>query len=155
MVIDLHLEIDATSQAELEDLLAHDRSVNIVLEHAGWSTYGGATATVLSGLMAANSNLYLALKKCQHDSVESLDACYLDRDHSVKSEWVTLLTTYAGRIMIGSDAKYWQDGGATAVSDTMSSEMRPDLLTLMSYFLGTATRNAIQGGTARRLFLLP
>ncbi len=153
MVIDLHLEMTATTKTELEELLARNRSVNIILEHAGWSTYGTATAAILDSLMSAFSNLYLALKHCQHALPAGINACYLDSTGTMRPEWATLLSTYADRIMIGTDAKYWSD--ATPVATTMSDEFRPDLQAVMNYFRGTATKAAIAGGTARTLFRLP
>jgi len=117
-VIDLHVELDATTVTELNDLLAHNRSAKFLLEHAGWSPNGYASASVIESLLAANTNLYIALKKC-HSSGGA--ACYIDSSGGqLSSDWRTLLTnaSYATRFMIGGDAKFWSD------SSTVTSEMR-------------------------------
>ena len=155
MVIDLHVEMTADTKTELEELLRHNRSVNIVLEHAGWSTYGTATAAILSHMMAAHSNLYLALKRCSHATPAGMNACYVDSTPSMVAEWVTLITTYADRIMIGTDAKYWV--GITQVETTMTNEFGRELQAVVDHFDASdpAVSTSIQSGTARALFGLP
>lgn len=117
-VIDLHVELDATTVTELNDLLAHNRAAKVLLEHVGWSPNGYATASVIEALLAANTNLYIALKKC-HTSAGS--ACYLDSTGlQLATDWRNLLTNpaYSTRFMIGGDAKFWND------STTVASELR-------------------------------
>lgn len=116
MAIDVHMEATSEKLAELQTLLGHNRNTKIIWEHAGWSNTGEATADVLLALVAGNPNLYLGIKLRTPDSAE-MDATYpFDESGSLTAAWQELLEGYADRIMIGTDAKYWQTSGGTTVT---------------------------------------
>lgn len=164
MTIDLHAELDSTTAAELDNLLLYNENTNIVLEHVGWSTNNEDQLSLLEPLMATYGNLYLALRKCNY--TEGVDTCYIEgysgSSPSVKSDWLSFINTYSDRIMIGSDAKFWQDSGVTA-QQTLNKEYRDKdpsdhlgSLNLLIQTLGvtsTAAQN-IMGNTADNLYHL-
>lgn len=109
--IDLHMEATEGSIAQLENLLANDRDAKIIWDHAGWTNTGLATVERLSALMAAHANLYLSLKLRESDNEEMEAGAPLDPEGALKTEWSEFIATYADRIMLGTDVKYWQEQG--------------------------------------------
>ena len=107
LVLDIHLEATSETLVQFLDLLKHNRNTKIIWEHAGWSNTGIATAELLSQMMGENSNLYLAIKLRKPKTPELKAAYPLNDEGTIRSEWLNLLTTYADRIMIGTDIKYW------------------------------------------------
>jgi hypothetical protein len=144
MVLDIHMEATVTTLSEFANLLAHNTNTKIIWDHAGWCNTGQATATVISGLMAAHPNLYVSLKMRQNNTVCSPT----DSNGILKSDWQTLLTTYADRIMVGTDAKYWFD--SSTISDQLSGSYT--LLDNMLKQLPGDTAQKIRTGTAKALF---
>ncbi len=147
MVLDVHMEATADTLPEFEALLDHNTSAKIIWDHAGWSNTTNtcqATATVISGLMAAHSNLYISLKMRGYNNTCSPT----DSSGNIKGDWYTLITTYADRIMVGTDAKYWFD--STSISDQLSGSYASldTLLNQLSY----DTAQKIRNGTAKALF---
>ncbi len=70
-------------------------------------------------------------------------------DGTIKSEWLTLLTTYADRIMVGTDAKYWSSSSVSVQDDFDSSYSS---LNAMLEQLPSETAVKIRETTARTLF---
>jgi hypothetical protein len=60
-----------------------------------------------------------------------------------------LLTTYADRIMVGTDAKYWQTPGITLAEELAGAYT---LLDNMLKLLPADAAQKIRSGTARTLF---
>ena len=138
------MEATVTTLSEFANLLAHNSNAKIIWGHAGWCNTGQATATVISGLMAAHPNLYVSLKMRQNNT----DCSPTDSNGILKSDWQTLLTTYADRIMVGTDAKYWFD--SSTISDQLSGSYT--LLDNMLKQLPGDTAQKIRTGTAKALF---
>jgi hypothetical protein len=148
MVLDIHMEATDTTLTQFANLLNHNTNTKIIWDHAGWSNSGGATASVISGLMAAHPNLYLSLKMRGYNSGTDPNCSPVDSSGNLKSEWQTLLTNYADRIMVGNDSKYWSD--STAIADELSSSY--NRLNNMLQKLSAATQLKIRNETAKRLF---
>jgi predicted TIM-barrel fold metal-dependent hydrolase len=148
MVLDIHAEATDTSLPQLATLLSHNTNTRIIWDHAGWSNSGGATAAVISGLMATHPNLYLSLKMRGYNSGTDVNCSPVDSSGNLKTEWNTLLTTYADRIMVGTDAKYWSD--STAISDELSGSYNK--LDNMLKQLPSDTVLKIRNSTAKALF---
>jgi hypothetical protein len=148
MVLDIHVEATTTTLTQFATLLSHNTSTKIIWDHAGWTNLSTSTATaaVFSQMLADHSNLYLNLK--MRDGQAGADTSPVDSDGNIKSEWLTLLTTYADRIMVGTDAKYWTDSGtAQEVFDSAYSTLNAMLEQLPS-----ETAVKIRKGTAQTLF---
>lgn len=148
MVIDLHVEAVGDKMAELEELLAHNRNTKIIWQHAGWSDTGGSNAALLSAMMAQHSNLYLGLKVRPSESSEMENSSMFDERGKIKSEWIELIKTYASRIMIGTDPKFFESG--KSVSSTMMV-LVPGTAELLLQ-LPSAAAAEVAHGTAKRLF---
>lgn len=149
MVLDLHIEATSTTLPQLATLLSHNTNTKIIWDHAGWSNIDSlslATASVISQLLADHSNLYLSLK--MRADQEGKDFSPVDSSGNIKSEWSTLLTTYADRIMVGTDAKYWTSS-STVETDFEASY---SLLNAMLEQLPSETAIKIRNGTATALF---
>lgn len=148
MVIDVHVEATATTLTQLAALLSHNTNTKIIWDHAGWTNLEGslATAAVFSQMLADHANLYLSLKMRAGEEGQSISP--VDSDGTIKSDWYTLLTTYADRIMVGTDAKYW-DSGATVEEDFESAYSS---LNSMLEQLPSATAVQLRYGTAKTLF---
>jgi predicted TIM-barrel fold metal-dependent hydrolase len=144
MVLDIHLEVKDDSLTRFATLLSHNSNTRIIWDHAGWCNTGLATADVISVLMAAHPNLYLSLK--MRDGANA--ACSPTDNGNLKSEWYTLLTTYADRIMVGTDAKYWS---STYSLDTELSGSYASLDNMLKQ-LPADTALKIRNGTAKALF---
>lgn len=148
MVIDVHVEAVDEKMAEFSELLAHNRNTKIIWQHAGWGETGGATAEVVSAMMAQNPNLYLGLKVRPPEDHEMESCSMFDERGKLKSEWVELIKAYADRIMIGTDPKFFESGkGATSAMMTSGSGTAELLLQLPS-----STASEVAHGTAKRLF---
>lgn len=165
-VLDLHVELNATTVPELKSLLNHNTATKILLEHVGWSPNGYATAAVIESLLSAHPNLYIALKKCHPTYVST--GCYIDSvTGAVATDWFALFTNsaYAGRFMVGTDLKFWSDSTPVALElsrNTVDRYADGDgigtlkiLMTeLKAYDLdkGTSYWNGIREMNARALF---
>ena len=148
LVLDIHFEATSETLAQFTDLLEHNRNTKIIWAHAGWSNTGAATAELLSQLMGENSNLYLALKLRKPKTNEAKAAHPLDETSTIKSKWLNLLTTYPGRIMVGTDVKYWN-------SNITLEEEITDKITVMKELLSqlpTETVQLIGSETAKIIF---
>lgn len=110
MFVDLHIEATSETVAQLEDLLAHNRAAKIIWDHAGWSNTGEMTPALLTQMLADNANLYLNLKLEEATNGTAVSSYPLDASGTLKSDWKTLLQTYADRIYIGTDVKCWLQG---------------------------------------------
>lgn len=151
LVIDIHMELTQSNVSQLENLLAHNRDTKIILDHAGWSNSGYATAEILAALMAAHSNLYLSLKLREADSAELTATSPFETENTLKSEWLSLLSTYSARIMIGMDVKYWQSqNGAVSNPATALGQLVPSYETLLSQLPSEAAAD-IRRETAIRI----
>jgi len=84
-----------------EALLRHNRSAKIVLAHVGRDTTGDMSAELMDRLMAEHSNLYLQIHPVSRPLGSS--TAIVDEYGTIRSEWLTLITTYADRIVMGSD----------------------------------------------------
>lgn len=149
MVMDVHMEETSEKLAELSNLLSYNTNTKIIWDHAGWSNTGGATAAVFTQMLADHPNLYLNLKMRDCDTDAMKAGCPTNDDGSLKSEWETLLTTYADRIMVGTDAKYWSDPTSTMEEELEKGFTR---LNTMIDLLPTDTALRIRNITARTLF---
>lgn len=147
MVLDLHIEATAVTIPELALLLDFNPNTKIIWDHAGWSNTGLATAAVFTQMLADHPNLYLNLK--MRASQDGEDTSPVDSSGNLKSEWLTLLTTYADRIMVGTDAKYWTDPSSTIQEDFDDGY---SALNAMLLQLPAATAAQIRSGTATTLF---
>lgn len=105
--------------------------------------------------------LISGVEKC-HDEGE--DACYLDSSNTIRTEWPSLITTYSTRIMIGSDAKYWNS--SATISDTMNMALRDrnslgdrqgelKLLIDQLRLISTSLADDLTINTAKTIFSLP
>ncbi len=149
MVMDLHIEATDTTLADLATLLSYNTNTKIVWDHAGWSNLSTslATAAVFSQMLADHANLYLSLK--MRTGEEGGNTSPVDSAGTIKSEWLTLLTTYADRIMVGNDTKYWS-GSSVSVQDDFDSAYSS--LNAMLEQLPSATAVQIRADTAKELF---
>jgi hypothetical protein len=152
MVLDIHFEARETTLAEFATLLSHNTNTRIIWDHAGWCNVdpvqpnpAQANAATISGLMAAHPNLYLSLKMRKNAPLCSPT----DSSDNLRSEWQTLLTTYADRIMVGTDAKYWSDPATTLGDELKSSYNKLDS---MLKLLSPDTAQKIRNGSAKALF---
>lgn len=148
MVIDIHVEAVGTKVSELEDLLAHNRNTKIIWQHAGWGETGGSSAELFEGVLGRNSNLYLGLKVRPSESGEMENSNMFDERGKLKPEWVRLIKTYSHRIMLGSDAKFFQGGDSASKTLLMTAPMISELLVQ----LPKATATAIASETAKGIF---
>ncbi len=90
--------------SRLENLLAHNRDARIVWTHPGWDNIGHATTTQIRSLLAANSNLYLAIKILNAPGWRQvLENRPLDENGAIRPEWLALITDYPGRFLLGAD----------------------------------------------------
>jgi hypothetical protein len=144
MVLDVHMEANDTTLSEFATLLAHNTSAKIIWDHAGWCNTGLATVSGISRLMATYPDLYISLKMRVNNTACSLT----DTNGKLTSDWQTLLETYADRIMVGTDAKYWFD--TSTLSDQLSGSY--SLLDNVLNQLPPDTAQKIRNGTARALF---
>jgi len=89
--------------AAFERLLSHNREARIIWAHAGWGNTGARLPNLMDRLLAAHPNLYMSLKinRSSRGAVRPLD-----RDGRLRPDWRSLLESYGGRFMIGSDHKY-------------------------------------------------
>lgn len=149
MVLDVHMEVEATGTklAELSTLLTYNPNTRIIWDHAGWSSSGLATAAVFSQMLADHPNLYLSLKMRGNSNLGA--GSPTDGSGNLKGEWRTLLTTYADRIMVGTDAKYWENSGTILAEDLAGAYT---LLDNMLKLLPADRAQKIRSGTARTLF---
>ena len=147
MVLDIHLEATSTTLAEFATLLAYNTKTKIIWDHAGWSNTQLATAAVFSQMLADHPNLYLSLKM-RSNSTQGAGSP-TDSNGNLKSEWRTLLTTYADRIMVATDAKYWQVSGTTIETELAGTYT---LLDNMLKLLPADTAQKIRNDTAKALF---
>lgn len=148
MVMDIHAEATATILTQFATLLSHNTDTKIIWAHAGWTNLDTsvATAAVFTQMLADHPNLYLDLK--MRAGEEGGDTSPVDSAGVIKSEWLTLLTTYADRIMVGTDAKYWSSSATVeALFDPSYSSLNAMLEQLPS-----ATAVKIRATTARTLF---
>jgi Amidohydrolase len=146
MVLDIHLEATDTTLAEFANLLSHNTNTRIIWDHAGWSNSGFATAAVFSQMLADHPNLYLNLK--MRSGAQLAAGSPTDDNGNLKPEWNTLLTTYADRIMVGTDAKYW--GSPNTIDDELAGSYT--LLDSMLRLLPPETAQKIRKDTATTLF---
>lgn len=149
MVLDVHLEAESDSLTALANLLQHNRKTKIVWDHVGWSNSGGVTAELISRMLDRHRNLYVSLKLRDKDD-RGRDATYpMDGAGRLLREWESLLRRHADRIMIGTDAKYWEE------EDSEPAVMLPGLLDPVNTLLNQLpddAREKIRGGTAQGLF---
>lgn len=148
MVLDVHVEATATTLEQLATLLSYNTNTKIIWDHAGWTNLSTSTATaaVFSQMLVDHVNLYLSLK--MRSGEEGGTTSPVNSDGTIKSEWLTLLTTYADRIMVGTDAKYWNS--SDTVEDTFDSSYSS--LNAMLEQLSSETAVKIREDTARTLF---
>lgn len=149
MVLDVHLEAEPDSLTALANLLQHNRKTKIVWDHVGWSNSGGVTAELIGRMLDRHRNLYVSLKLRDKDD-RGRDATYpMDGAGRLLREWEDLLKHHADRIMIGTDAKYWEE------EDNEPAVMLPPLLdpvkTLLKQ-LPDDIREKIRSETAQELF---
>lgn len=88
----------------LERLLDHNRNTRIVWQHVGWDYMGTKTISLLRGLLAKHSNLFLAIRS--HDPA-TLKKPLPNRIHDdagkIKPEWLSFFEEYSDRFVVGSD----------------------------------------------------
>ena len=134
MVLDVHLEAEPDSLTALANLLQHNRKTKIVWDHVGWSNSGGVTAELIGRMLDRHRNLYVSLKLRDKDD-RGRDATYpMDGAGRLLREWEDLLKHHADRIMIGTDAKYWEE------EDNEPAAMLPPLLDPVKTPAQTVTR---------------
>lgn len=97
--LSVHMDSDADAVAEMEQLLASDRSGVWIWAHAGLrSAVGGADAPLVRRLLERNANLYCEL---------SARRGFLGEDGRFRPDrepWKELLEDFADRFVIGTDA---------------------------------------------------
>lgn len=96
----------APNIAALERLCAHARGAAIVWQHIGWDNTGAMTVPLLTGLLARNANLYLALRvedRFLSVAGEPMPNRIVDPEGAPRAEWLELFRRHPDRILIGSD----------------------------------------------------
>lgn len=148
MVMDVHVEATTTTLTQLATLLSHNTNTKIIWDHAGWTNLDTslATAAVFTQMLADHPNLYLSLK--MRAGEEGGNTSPVDSAGTIKSDWLTLLTTYADRIMVGTDAKYWS---SSATVESLFDASYTSLNAMLEQ-LPSATAVKIRATTARTLF---
>ncbi len=107
----------ATLQANipgLERLLAHERKARIVWQHIGWDNTGCMTVGLLRRLLAAHSNLFLALRveeRGRSMGGTPMPNRIVDRAGQIVPEWLDLLQEFPDRFVIGTDEFFCPPGG--------------------------------------------
>ncbi len=89
---------------EFSALLAHNRDARIVWTHPGWDNIGHATAAQIRTMLATNSNLYLAVKILDQPGWRQVLANRpLDESGTIRAEWLSLISDYPTRFLLGAD----------------------------------------------------
>ncbi|SNQ58912.1 amidohydrolase family protein [Candidatus Methanoperedens nitratireducens] len=103
--IDIHMEATDETVADLEKLLDHNKSANLIWEHAGRSNTGKTTPLLMRRLMEEHPNMYSAVKIRKAKTAERIVVRILDDEDKITPEWMALFRDFPDRFMIGSDIK--------------------------------------------------
>jgi hypothetical protein len=87
----------------LEGLLQHNRQARIVWLHAGWDLTGERSVALMRGLLERHPNLFLSLKSDQRGAPFTAP---LVAGGTIKPGWLTMLSDFPGRFVIGTDQYY-------------------------------------------------
>jgi len=152
MVLEVHLEATEETLEGLSALLTHNHETRIVWSHVGWSSTGLATADVVRAMLEDHENLFVNIKLELGGDPPDSNSYPLDSSGVLKSDWRTLLEDHAGRIMIGTDVKYWLDvrGDPSSAEEEMARVNEP-FESLLSQ-LPSGVQDQIRVGTAVTLF---
>jgi predicted TIM-barrel fold metal-dependent hydrolase len=93
--------------AAFERLLAHNPRAKIIWAHAGADGTGQRTPELCRRLLKAHPNLYMEIKTDPHAHGMN----YPLADGKIKPDWLTLLTEFQDRFVIGSDQHYPEPDG--------------------------------------------
>ncbi len=93
----------------LEQLLSSNPNTAIVWAHVGRDTTGDLTLDLIDRLLKAHENLFIQLAP-NFGPLGSANAI-LDANSVVRPEWVSLISKYSSRVLIGSDTFF---SGTTA-----------------------------------------
>ncbi len=123
--IDLHMEAVATDDTSVQDgfgdpnpetldenitafetLLAHSRDARIIWVHVGWDNTGDMTVELLRSLLESHSNLYMSVKILESAGLQFAENRPVDESGVIRSEWVTLISDYDDRFLVGADEFY-------------------------------------------------
>ncbi|HJP29493.1 MAG: amidohydrolase family protein [Candidatus Latescibacteria bacterium] len=88
---------------QLEDLLRHNRNARIVWAHIGWDNTGDMKISLLRDLLEAHDNLYLALKLLEQAGLQVSASRPVDDSGILRDEWLTLISDYPDRFLLGAD----------------------------------------------------
>lgn len=121
-------------------LLAHNRNAKIIWVHQGWCNTGKRNVALTRKLLQENSNLYLSLRiasgmkkrKVAHATFP------LNRDGSLKADWLKLFQEFPDRFCIGSDEIVKPDNShpsSGSIHSTVSllDQLPPQLQVLFGY----------------------
>jgi predicted TIM-barrel fold metal-dependent hydrolase len=89
---------------EFEQLLDHNLNTKIVWVQAGWDHTGYRTVELCRKLLKKHPNLYMTIKVSPKDSLHK--NMPMNRDGTVKKEWLELFYEFPDRFMIGTDQFY-------------------------------------------------
>ena len=95
------LQLEATIPA-LERLLDHNERARIVWQHVGWDNTGELTAELLSRLLAAHGNLYIAVKAVPSRGKPAPNGL-ASEGGAMREEWIELIRAFPDRFVVGSD----------------------------------------------------
>lgn len=88
----------------LERLLDHNRNTRIVWQHVGWDYMGTRSVSLLRGLLAKHSNLFLAIRSHNPATMKKLLPNRIHDDAwKIKPEWLSFFQEYPDRFVVGSD----------------------------------------------------
>lgn len=103
--MDIHLEANEKTIAQLERLLSHNGKAKIIWSHAGWSNTGLAAPELMRGLMAKYSNLYSSIKVRKPENPGQEKVRLVDEKGALLMPWKSLFEDFSERFFLGTDVK--------------------------------------------------
>ena len=109
--MDIHMEANEKTVAQLERLLTHNEKTKILWNHAGWSNTGMASPELLRRLLTTHANLYASIKYRRPENSAQESVRLLDEDGTLSKSWKLLFEEFPERFVIGTDVKLGDGGG--------------------------------------------
>jgi predicted TIM-barrel fold metal-dependent hydrolase len=106
--------------AAFERLLAHNRQAKIIWAHIGWDNTGERTPKLLRRLLAAHSNLYLAINVGPRPFLPN----QMLTAEGVDPAWLALIRDHADRFLMGMDTFHRQRGQGHNLPNTVPRNRR-------------------------------
>ncbi len=149
MYLLIHLEPTTGKLQQLENLLDHNPNTKIVWDHIGWYETDLSRPRIYKNMLEQHDNLYILIKMRNEDAYTAHRP--IKRDGTLRSSWRTLFTSYSDRIMLSTDAKYWEEE-----DDNLKKSLLTSVEPLQQLYdqLPKSTVDAITNDTAASLLQL-